>query len=133
MEKEEIGLILKRLRLDSGKTQKEVAELLGRSQQVVGHWETGYAQPDANTLFLLCSIYDADMNEAFGFGRKTTFTNDSIRNYSGQQKNALPISNQALKVAKAFDIASDGIQESVCKLLDVSVSEGVLPSEQSAG
>lgn len=50
-----------------------------------------------------------------------------------QQENALPISNQGLEVAKAFDRASYGIQESVCKLLDVSVAEGVLPSEQSAG
>lgn len=53
--------------------------------------------------------------------------------FYGMHKNALPISNQALKVAKAFDRASYGIQESVCKLLDVSVAEGVLPSEQSAG
>lgn len=70
MDKKEIGSILKGLREKSGKTQKEVAELLGRKQQVVGHWETGYAQPDANTLFLLCKIYDADLNEAFGFGNK---------------------------------------------------------------
>lgn len=70
MNKKEIGSILKGLREKSGKTQKEVAELLGRKQQVVGHWETGYAQPDANTLFLLCKIYDADLNEAFGFGNK---------------------------------------------------------------
>lgn len=70
MDKKEIGSILKGLREKSGKTQKEVAELLGRKQQVVGHWETGYAQPDANTLFLLCKIYDADLNDAFGFGNK---------------------------------------------------------------
>lgn len=70
MDKKEIGSILKGLREKSGKTQKEVAELLGRKQQVVGHWETGYAQPDANTLFLLCKIYDADLNEAFGFENK---------------------------------------------------------------
>ncbi|MDL2214216.1 helix-turn-helix domain-containing protein [Clostridia bacterium OttesenSCG-928-O13] len=71
MTKEEIGAILRDLRLKSGKTQKEVAELLGRTQQVVGHWETGYSQPDANTLFLLCTIYGADLNEAFGFNKKS--------------------------------------------------------------
>lgn len=70
MTKEQIGLILKELRLESGKTQKEVAELLGRKQQIVGHWETGYAQPDANTLFTLCEIYGTTVDAAFGFKKK---------------------------------------------------------------
>ena len=65
--KQEIGAILMKLREKSGKTREEVAELLGKSAKTVGHWETGYAQPDANTLFLLCTIYDADLNESFGF------------------------------------------------------------------
>lgn len=67
MTKEEIGKILKELRLSCGKTQKEVAELLGRKQQIVGHWETGYSQPDANTLFVLCNIYGTTVDNAFGF------------------------------------------------------------------
>lgn len=69
MDKEEIGLILKQLRINNGKTQKEVAEILGRKQQVVGHWETGYSQPDANTLFKLCGIYGVSVDEAFGFSK----------------------------------------------------------------
>lgn len=67
MTKEEIGAILKELRLQSGKTQQQVAELLNRKQQIIGHWETGYSQPDANTLFLLCDIYGASIDAAFGF------------------------------------------------------------------
>jgi len=70
MTKEQIGSTLKQLRLQTGKTQKEVAELLGRKQQIVGHWETGYAQPDANTLFLLCEIYGTTVDAAFGFNKK---------------------------------------------------------------
>ena len=68
--KEEIGQILKGLRVRAGMTQKEVAEAIGRKQQVIGHWETGYSQPDANTLFVLCDMYNADINEAFGFTSK---------------------------------------------------------------
>lgn len=70
MTKEEIGHILKDLRIKTGKTQKDVAVMLGRNQQIVGHWETGYSQPDANTLFELCSIYGVTVDEAFGFERK---------------------------------------------------------------
>ncbi len=67
MTKEEIGQILKKLRISCEMTQKEVAEKLGRKQQIIGHWETGYAQPDANTLFMLCDIYGVTVDDAFGF------------------------------------------------------------------
>ncbi len=71
MTKEEIGAILKQLRSNSGMTQKEVAAKIGRTQQIIGHWETGYAQPDANTLFTLCDIYGTTVDEAFGFRKNT--------------------------------------------------------------
>lgn len=71
MTKEEIGKVLKNLRLSCGMTQKEVAEKLGRKQQIIGHWETGYSQPDANTLFILCNIYGSSVDEAFGFSKYT--------------------------------------------------------------
>ena len=71
MTREEIGATLKALRIKSGKTQKEVAKALGRTQQIVGHWETGYSQPDANTLFTLCEVYGTTVDEAFGFRKKT--------------------------------------------------------------
>lgn len=77
MTKEEIGITLKQLRLKSGMTQKEVAEKLGRKQQIVGHWETGYSQPDANTLFTLCELYGTTVDEAFGFIRKSTAISSS--------------------------------------------------------
>lgn len=76
MTKEEIGAILKQLRISSGKTQKEVAEILGRKQQIVGHWETGYSQPDANTLFTLCDIYGTSVDNAFGFKKSSVSRND---------------------------------------------------------
>jgi len=79
MTKSEIGSVLKELRVSSGKTQKEVAELLGRKQQIVGHWETGYSQPDANTLFTLCDIYGTSVDEAFGFKKeKVSITQKDI-------------------------------------------------------
>lgn len=70
MTKEEIGAILKTLRINSGKTQKQVAEAIGRTQQIIGHWETGYSQPDANTLFGLCELYGVSVDDAFGFSNK---------------------------------------------------------------
>lgn len=66
MTKQEIGRVLRAAREAKEMTQKQVAEMLGRRQQIVGHWETGYAQPDANTLFELCDIYGLSIDEAFG-------------------------------------------------------------------
>lgn len=73
MTKQEIGTILKKLRNRKGMTQKDVAEKIGRTQQIIGHWETGYSQPDADTLFILCDLYDASIDESFGFSKSTEF------------------------------------------------------------
>lgn len=84
MTKEEIGSILKKLRIACGMTQKEVAERLGRNQPIVGHWETGYAQPDANTLFTLCNIYGVTVDDAFGFQKNHNISKEDherIRKY----------------------------------------------------
>lgn len=70
MTKEEIGEKLKAARLSCGMTQQEVANKIGRKQPIIGHWETGYSQPDANTLFTLCDIFGTTVDEVFGFKKK---------------------------------------------------------------
>lgn len=72
MTKDEIALNLKNLRISSGKTQREVANILGRSQPLIGHWESGYAQPDINTLFALCNIYGTTPDAVFGLKKMDT-------------------------------------------------------------
>ena len=46
-------------------TQAQVGEKIGKSPKVVGHWETGYAQPDADTLGELLKLYELDANDFF--------------------------------------------------------------------
>ncbi len=94
MTKQDIGAILLKLRTDAGKTRDEVAELLGKSVKTIGHWETGYAQPDANTLFLLCTIYGADLNAAFGFGSSEKSADSSSKEKSSES--ALSPSDRSL-------------------------------------
>ena len=102
MTKKELGAILSSLREASGKSREEVAELLNRSVKTVGHWETGYAQPDANTLFLLCTIYGADLNASFGF----------------EPTNERPqLSPDALKVAEAYNGLDDHGKAAVDSIL----------------
>lgn len=70
MKKEEIARILKELRNAANMKRKDVADSIGVSVKTVGHWETGYAQPDADTLFRLCDMYGTSVDEAFGFRRR---------------------------------------------------------------
>ena len=66
MTKQEIGQILRMAREAKGLSRKQVAEAMERNEKIVGHWETGYSQPDANTLFELCDLYELSIDEAFG-------------------------------------------------------------------
>ena len=70
MTKEEIEAKLKAKRISYGMTQQEVADKIGRKQPIVGHWETGYSQPDENTLFILCDLYGTTVDDVFGFKKE---------------------------------------------------------------
>lgn len=109
MTKQEIGTILMRLREQSGKSREEVADLLGKSVKTVGHWETGYAQPDANTLFLLCAIYDADLNTSFGFP-------------AAHKKSAPLYSSEAERLARDYDSLDGHGKKAVRAVADVEIA-----------
>ena len=67
MTREEIASAIKKMRVESGLTQKDIAERLGKKQQTVASWESGQSQPDANTIFVLCDLCGVSINEAFGY------------------------------------------------------------------
>jgi len=74
--KAEIANVLKKYRHKSGLSTNEVTDRLGQhgikvSPKTLYGWEIGHSQPDANTLLLLCDIYDIDdIMLAFGYGKK---------------------------------------------------------------
>ena len=56
--KYKIGLKIKELRVESKMTQKELAQLVGKSPTAVASWEQGLSEPCVNDLRLLCSIFE---------------------------------------------------------------------------
>ena len=108
MTKQEIGEVLKGARLAAGFTQAQVATLLNRKPQVVGHWETGYAQPDANTLFELCDIYGISIDEAFG-----------------KKGNQETLSPEALEFARRFDKLDAHGKRVISAIMDIESEERV--------
>lgn len=135
MTKEEIGLVLKELRVSCNMTQKEVAEKIGRTQQIVGHWETGYAQPDANTLFTLCSIYGVTVDDAFGFQRKESISKEDyerIRKYkliSDYSPDGAVVVDTVLdrEYAIAEKLREQKEQLEKVQRMDMEVSEEIVP------
>lgn len=117
MTKQEIGAILMSLRKKSGKTRDEVAELLGKSVKTIGHWETGHAQPDANTLFLLCTIYDADLNSAFGFADKTASQNEKSSESDEADSEEIMMALENMLVKAGFIEPGEDISERDMKFL----------------
>ena len=53
---------LRFLRLNSGLTQKQLAELLNVDQRTVSAWEKGVSEPDFQTLDKLCELFKEDYN-----------------------------------------------------------------------
>ena len=116
MTKEEIGNILKQLRLNCKMTQKQVAEIIGRKQQIIGHWETGYSQPDADTLFSLCDLYGVSIDEAFGFSKK------DIK--SAPKKNTKEVIELFEQLVPSFQECAISQIQSLLKLQNKEVNSG---------
>ena len=49
---------LRQFRQRANLTAKEVGDRIGKSEKTVSGWEHGRGQPDADTLFHLCEIYE---------------------------------------------------------------------------
>ncbi len=51
----------------NNKTQKELAEYLGTTQQTVSRWLTGINEPDLETLLKICIFLNETPNSILGF------------------------------------------------------------------
>ena len=58
--------VIKKLRLDSGLTQKELAEILSVSQQTISLWETRTTVPDALTIIAICKYFNVSSDYLLG-------------------------------------------------------------------
>ena len=68
---------LKELRQEVQITQKQLAEKLGTSQQVIGYYENGINQPAPDTLIQLADFFQCSID--YLLGRSDDFGNISIQ------------------------------------------------------
>ena len=57
---------LKRLRLEKGLTQVQLAEVLGVSQSTIASWENGKRRPDLEFLPTIAHFYGVSVSELYG-------------------------------------------------------------------
>ena len=62
-----IGANIKRLRLDKGFTQEQLANLLNVSAAAVSKWEAKNIYPDITMLYPLAEIFEVSMDELLGY------------------------------------------------------------------
>lgn len=69
MNKEELGKYvgnqIKRYRKINKLTQDELAEKLGATKATISNWETGYRNPQQDSLFALADIFNISINDLF--------------------------------------------------------------------
>lgn len=60
------GENFKKIRLENGLSQKEVANKLGICQSNISDWENDVSRPEYEKLIQLCKIYCVSLNELLG-------------------------------------------------------------------
>lgn len=66
----EFGQNFKKLRLQNGYTQQQVAEKLGIKQSNVSDWENNVSRPEYENLIALAELYDESVETLLGLNRK---------------------------------------------------------------
>lgn len=62
-------MILKRLRIDADKTQKQLSQELSIGQATVSQWESGVSKPTADALIALSKYYGVSADFILGISR----------------------------------------------------------------
>lgn len=62
-----LGDNIKKYRDLKGLTQKQLADAIGKSKNVISNWENGLNKPDADMIELLLNILDIDANTLLGW------------------------------------------------------------------
>ena len=83
-----IGANIKKLRLQHGMTQKNLADKLFVSAQAVSRWENDEVEPSIGTILELAKIFGVTADEILGIESKEepTEINNEEENESGEER-----------------------------------------------
>lgn len=72
-----LGSNIKKYRELKNITQKQLAESIGKTKNVISNWETGLNKPDADTLEVLLYMLDVDANTLLGWDNPEQLKTDA--------------------------------------------------------
>jgi transcriptional regulator with XRE-family HTH domain len=72
-----LGNNIKKYRELKGYTQKQLAEIVGKSKNVISNWENGLNKPDPATIEILLGALDVDANTLLGWDKPEQITIDA--------------------------------------------------------
>ena len=107
--KDNIGLIIKKLRKERNLTQEELAEQLGVTSQAVSKWENGYGLPDISQVIPLASVFNVSTDVLFGLYEKNT--DDEVQSIIDEAHEFLKPYSSRETVKKCYDRIQDGIRK----------------------
>ncbi len=67
---------IKKLRIKTGLSQKELGEKLGISNQAISKWESGQSNPSAEHIFKLSKIFNVSIDSFYGKGTEKSILKD---------------------------------------------------------
>lgn len=67
MSPESMSKRFREFRENEGLTQKQLAELIGKSHVTIQSYERGTSFPNADTVWRMCEVYNTDPNDLLGW------------------------------------------------------------------
>jgi transcriptional regulator with XRE-family HTH domain len=84
---------LKKLRFDSELNQSQTAKILDVTQQTYSRYETGFIEPDMNTLEKMALMFDVSLDYLFGLSNEIISPRKPLRQHSGGDEITATIHN----------------------------------------
>ena len=84
-----IGNNIKKLRVQQGMTQKNLADKLFVSAQAISRWENDEVEPSIGTIVELAKIFDVSVDEILGIGSKESVKETTDEDFKEEIKTEL--------------------------------------------
>lgn len=78
MNQEDVGKYIKKLRVSNGLSQSALADKLGVTFQAVSKWENGRNLPDMQTLSMISTLFNVDIDSIIGAKRNLKSNNKPL-------------------------------------------------------
>ena len=92
---------IKNFRIIRGYSQKELADMLHKSPNVISNWERGINSPEVDLVETMCKIFQCSPNEIFGWEESQELA--VLEEFKNLQKEKNDIEKRIVEYAKRLN------------------------------